>query len=81
MYDGVSVNFVLALIVVIKDGQYGKTYIYYLLNNDMTPKEYAQEQMEISGKLMGENTDNGQLYEYHKGQFLAYRKVVDIKYR
>ena len=47
----------------------------------MTPIEYAQEQMKISGKLMGENTDNGQLYEFHKGQFLAYRKVADPVYR
>lgn len=39
--------------------------------------EYAKQRMEISGKLMHENTDNGQLYEFYKGQFLAFRQVID----
>lgn len=51
-----------------------------ILNNQVTLK-YAQEQMEISGKLMKENTDCFSLYEFHKGQFLAYRKVIDPHYR
>ena len=47
----------------------------------MGTEEYAKLRMEESGKLMHENTGNGQLYEYYKGQFLAFRQVVDPKYR
>ncbi|HEC63960.1 MAG TPA: hypothetical protein ENI23_01555 [bacterium] len=40
-------------------------------------EDYIKSRMEEAGKLQGENTDNGQLYEFHKGQFLAFREVLD----
>ena len=39
--------------------------------------EYIKTRMEQAGKKMGENTHNGQLYEYHKGQFLAFREILE----
>ncbi len=38
--------------------------------------EYIENRMAIAGKQMGENTDNGQLYEFYKGQFLAFREIL-----
>lgn len=43
--------------------------------------KYAKYKMKEAGELMSKNTDNGQLYEFHKGQFLAFRQVVDPHYR
>ena len=39
-------------------------------------EQYIKRRMNEAGKLMGESTGNGQLYEYHKGQFLAYREIL-----
>jgi len=62
--------------------------------DDQDTLEYTKQRMEESRKLMYESVDqlkeNGviiqkildtQLYEYHKGQFLAFRQVVDPHYR
>jgi len=38
--------------------------------------EYIKTRMEEAGKKMGESTHNGPLYEYHKGQFLAFREIL-----
>ncbi len=38
--------------------------------------EYIKNRMAIASKQMGENTDNGQLYEFYKGQFLAFREIL-----
>ncbi len=38
--------------------------------------EYIKNRMVIASKQMGENTDNGQLYEFYKGQFLAFREIL-----
>ena len=32
--------------------------------------------MKESGELMGKNTNNAQLYEFHKGQFLMARQIL-----
>lgn len=32
--------------------------------------------MVIAGKQMHESTHNGQLYEFYKGQFLAFREIL-----
>ena len=32
--------------------------------------------MTVASKQMGENTGNGQLYEFYKGQFLAFREIM-----
>ena len=42
----------------------------------MTDKEYAKERMDEASKLMSANTGIGSLYEYHKGQFLAFREIL-----
>ena len=47
----------------------------------MSDEEYAKQRMKESSKLMGRNTDDGQLYEFHKGQFLAFREIIDPRYR
>lgn len=39
-------------------------------------EQYIKRRMNEAGKLMGENTGNGSLYEYHKGQFLAFREIM-----
>lgn len=38
--------------------------------------EYIEARMEEASKLMGEHTDNGQLYEFYKGRFLAFREIL-----
>ena len=38
--------------------------------------EYIERRMKEAGDLMGKHTDNGQLYEFHKGQFLAFREIL-----
>jgi len=47
----------------------------------MKDSEYAKLRMKEASTLMSENTENGQLYEFHKGQFLAFREVIDSHYR
>jgi len=37
---------------------------------------YIEKQMKEAGEKMGEHTDNGQLYEFYKGQFLAFREIL-----
>lgn len=49
--------------------------------DDEKTRDYAQQRMEESSELMGKNTDNAQLYEYHKGQFLAFREILKPEYR
>ncbi len=38
--------------------------------------EYIENRMKEAGDKMGKHTDNGQLYEFHKGQFLAFREIL-----
>lgn len=47
---------------------------YYITT--IAPDQYIQARMEEASKLMGENTDNGQVYEYYKGRFLAFREIL-----
>jgi len=44
-------------------------------------KSYVEKRLKESSKKMSESTHNGQLYEFHKGQFLALREVLDKRYR
>ena len=39
--------------------------------------EYIKARMNEAGKKQGENTDNGQVYEFYKGQFLAFREILE----
>jgi len=39
-------------------------------------EEYIKMRMAVASKQMGENTGNGQLYEFYKGQFLAFREIL-----
>jgi len=47
---------------------------YYITT--IAPDQYIQARMDEAGKKQGENTDNGQLYEFYKGQFLAFREIL-----
>lgn len=38
--------------------------------------EYIENRMKEAGDKMGKHTDNGQLYEFYKGQFLAFREIL-----
>jgi len=47
---------------------------YYVTG--IAPDQYIQARMEEASKLMGDNTGNGQVYEYYKGRFLAFREIL-----
>jgi len=47
---------------------------YYVTG--IAPDQYIQARMDEASKKQGENTDNGQLYEFYKGQFLAFREIL-----
>ena len=40
-------------------------------------EEYIKARMAIAGTQMHESTHNGQLYEFYKGQFLAFREILE----
>lgn len=52
-----------------------------LIEIRMENKKYANQRMKEASKLMSDNTGNGLLYEYHKGQFLAFREMAHLYYR
>ncbi len=39
-------------------------------------KTYIKRRMKEAGDKMRENTSNGQLYEFYKGRFLAFREIL-----
>lgn len=47
----------------------------YFLTGTAT-KKYIERRMKEAGDKMGENTDNGQVYEYYKGRMLAFREIL-----
>ena len=40
-------------------------------------EEYIKLRMSIAGDQMSASTSNAQLYEFYKGQFLAFREVLE----
>lgn len=44
---------------------------------DTATKSYIERRMKESGERMSANIQSAKLYEYYKGQFLAFREILE----